>query len=190
MSDTNDDPIEKVISFLYNLLVSDGGAAEAFALNELQEGAMNVDMPQAEAFQDMSVVLEQSLSSAGLSDATNIHPILKDQPVSGRSVEHRPSYSQQNGRLYIMESIDLSLTKHKVIRERAGWMAYMFSDIKEVHPSAVPISIIRPERDSSLDAVRFARSVLGSTSEVIDWSNEDQKSAFLRERTRIASTFG
>lgn len=182
VSDTGNDPIRDVVNFLYSLTVSEGGAVEAFDW-------ANDTSPEMDLLADVSAAFEGDQILAGLS-LSPAHPIERNQTIVGKSVPHTPSFSQRNGRLYVMESIDLGLTKQKPIRERAGWMAYMFSDIGESHPDAVSISIIRPQKGEELDAARFARTVLSDTSEVIDWSDDRQRNAFIQERKRIALSLG
>jgi len=183
VSDAGNDPINGICDFLFSLIVSDGGAVEAFEWNN--EASYEMDLVA-----DVSSAFEETLILADLTNQNNPHPVEKNQAVPGKSVVHTPSFSQRNGRLYVMESIDLGLSRQKPIRERAGWMAYMFSDIKESHPGTVSISIIRPEQGSGAEATRFARKVLSDTSEIVDWSDQSQRTAFLQERTRIAISFG
>lgn len=183
VSDTGADPIDSVCAFLYSLTVSEGGAVEAFEwVNEVS--------PEMDLLADVSAALEGSAILGGAGEQLIPHPVEKNTSILGRSVTHVPSFSQRNGRLYVMESIDLGMVKQKPIRERAGWMAYMFSDIKGYHPDAVSISIVRPERGESADATRFAWKVLRETSEVVDWSDDGQRTAFLQERARIAVSVG
>ncbi len=192
LSDAKNDPIDDVCNFLYSLVVSESGATAAFGLNQETTFDADGEAPSSEITPEVSAALESSLVSAGLDSDNNPHPILKNYPVTGRSAEHRPSFSQQNGKLYVIESIDLSvsMSKQKTVRERAGWMAFMFSDIKDFHPETQSISIIRPERGEPVEAVRFVRQVLSTTSEIVDWSNDDQRRRFLQERTRVAISLG
>ena len=59
----------------------------------------------------------------------------------------------------MFEYIDLTRPQQKHIRERSGWMGYMFSDIRQADGSAETYSIIRPDKDER-DAANFAKDVL------------------------------
>ena len=68
--------------------------------------------------------------------------------------------SQQNGHLCVFEYIDLSTTKINKAKERAGWMAYMFDDIKGLSPTAETFSLVRPEKDSGVEQTDYAKTIL------------------------------
>jgi hypothetical protein len=87
----------------------------------------------------------------------------------------------------VLEYIDLARPQQKHIRERSGWMAYMFSDIKAVEHGASAFSLVRPDGDGS-DAVDYARSVLGGESTIVNWADERERGAFLEARKRVADS--
>jgi hypothetical protein len=183
VTDTGDDSATIVADFLYSLLISPGGVPEAYEWSEEASVEVSLLADVSAAFADFRLLADNLKLEAP-------HPIERNRPVTGKSVTHVPSFTQKNGHLYVMESIDLSLTKQKHIKERAGWMAYMFSDIRDEHPEAESFSIVRPDPDDGAEAVQYARSVLDKTSHIIDWTNENQRNAFLQERRRVALTFG
>ena len=110
----------------------------------------------AEAFKDASL----------LANAPNLlvrNPVKKNENIVGRHVTHKPSFVQDNGHLTVMEYIDLSRPRQKHIKERSGWMAYMFSDIKLARLDSEAVSIIKPDAEQR-DVANFASHVLRGES--------------------------
>lgn len=116
------------------------------------------------------------------------HPIRRDHLVQGRTVQHTPSFSQRNGRLYVMEHIDLSSPKTTKIRERAGYIGYMFEDIKDQEKDARAYSIIRPSGGDQAEAVNYTKTVLRNVSEIVNWSDVQERESFLKEREQVADS--
>jgi hypothetical protein len=115
------------------------------------------------------------------------HPVIPNRSVPGQHVTHTPSFSQQNGHLYVFEYIDLSTTKINKTKERAGWMAYMFDDIKGLNPTAETFSLVRPEKDSGVEQIDYAKTILRGGSKIVNWSDDDERGQFLQEREQIAA---
>jgi hypothetical protein len=90
----------------------------------------------------------------------------KSKPVLGEHVAHTPSFSQKNSRLYVFEHIDLSTSKINKAKERAGWMAYMFADIHRINSSSEAYSLIRPEKDSGVEQIEYAKAKRGGSAEI------------------------
>jgi hypothetical protein len=116
------------------------------------------------------------------------HPIVRGGSVTGKHVVHTPSYSQRNGRLYVMEHIDLETRRISKAKERAGWIGYMFSDIKNFDENMIAYSLIRPARDGGGEQIEYAKSVLERESSVINWSDDADRGRFLEERKIVAGT--
>ncbi len=87
-----------------------------------------------------------------------------------------------------MEHIDLAQVRQNKTKERAGWMGYMFSDIREGNPDCEAYSLVRPEKAFGAAPIEYAKEVLSKESRVVNWSDEREKGAFLEERRRIAET--
>lgn len=181
VSDTGSDDAEEICAFVYSLLVSEGPSEAYQWIAEASiEAALASDVTSA--FAEWRLLDD-------MPGQTIPHPVVKDQNVIGTHVAHKPSFSQRNGKLYVMEHIDFGYVKQKPIKERAGWMAYMFMDIKEKEPECESYSIVRPERDVASETVAYARSVLGSVSRIVNWADEDERLRFLEERRLVALSF-
>jgi hypothetical protein len=178
VSDTGADSAIAVCNFLFSLLVSDEPVMRAFELAD--EVAREQELPAEVS----NMLAELDL----LADAPTLHvrhPIRRNAPVKGAHATHKPSFSQLNGRQYIYETIDFNITRPKLIRERSGWMAYMFKDIKQESPDTETYSIIRPTEDDN-EGTDYARAVLEGDSKLIDWRDDTQRKRFLNERQVIA----
>lgn len=183
ISDTGNDAIYDVCNFVYNLVVSDDGAAEAF--DWPLESAPETDLA--------SDIYSTFLDARVLADAPDIevsHPVRKNQTIQGKRVKHTPTFSQMNGHLSVFEAIDLGRPKQKLVRERAGWMAYMFTDIKDNLHDAEMYSIIQPNENEEDEAISFARSVLEKSSHVVNWSDKEERQNFLQQRIKVAVSLG
>ena len=177
VTDTGSDNVGEVCDFLYGLIVG-SGPKEAFEWYDDDVEIGLVDDILSE-FARVEVL-------AHMNQLFSRYPIVRDRKIAGTSVVHTPTFSQLNGHLSVMEHIDLGTTRVNKTKERAGWMAYMFEDIKNANSTAEAFSLIRPEGSSKADQIEFARSVLSKGSTVINWSDENGRGQFLEERKRIA----
>lgn len=184
VTDTAADSAEQIAHYLYSLLVSDGGLPEALGMNE--EGT-----PVGTSFQSD---VGAALAHAGILAHDDIvstvkHPVRKKMAIKGYSFdEYRPAFTQENGRLYVMEPVDLTMRNKQSARDHAGMTAYMFSDIQKAHPNTQPISLVRYQvQDEELEPVRLALTILRNESHLVDWGDALQRERFLRQRTEIAA---
>jgi len=178
-TDTGSDSVEAVCAFLYSLLVSDGPVMQAFELGEEEDETRGLGSEISQALQGLNI-----LSNAPKFDAR--HPIRREAPIQGKHVVHKPSFSQKNGHLYVYEAIDLTMKRPKMIRERAGWMAYMYTDIKQADADARTYSIYRIREDDGGEAIEYAKKMLGGESTLINWTDDTARKQFLNERQRLA----
>jgi hypothetical protein len=185
VSDTGADHPIAICNFLYNLLVSDASVMEAFELATESDAERDLSLDVSQTFAEWDI----------LADGPTLHvrhPIKKKQPIRGNhaGVVHEPSFSQQNGKLYLFEAIDFNAKKPKLLRERAGFMAYMFSDIRLALKSDMEaFSIVRPPSDGvEGDAIEYAGTVLKGESTIINWADASLRDKFLRERLAVAES--
>jgi hypothetical protein len=115
------------------------------------------------------------------------HPVVTNQNILGKHVTHTPSFSQQNGHLYVFEWINLSSSHINKAKERAGWMAYMFEDIRSINPTAETYSLVRPEKDEGVEQIEYAKTILRGDSKIVNWSDTQERREFLEERVQIAA---
>jgi hypothetical protein len=92
----------------------------------------------------------------------------------------------------VFEAIDFNAQKPKLLKERAGFMAYMFTDSRNALTSrkqgCAAYSIIGPRVGGDGEAVEFAREVLEGESEIVDWADKAQREKFFKERKQIAES--
>jgi hypothetical protein len=183
VSDVGSDSIDAVAAYLYSLLV-EGGFSEA-----ISEEAMDADRAKVALVKEIESDLK-NLHIFNDGSASNVrHPIRKNAPIQGLKVpEYRPEFSQDNGALYIIETADFLTTQKKRIRDRAGYFACMFRDIREAHQNVKPITIVKVEDQDRDDSdVRDALSFLNSEGEVVNWLNDGERKKFLLEREIVAN---
>jgi hypothetical protein len=180
VTDTGDDPLDSVVNYLYSTLVSDGGFQEA--LSPLEPAAadevssLRDDVKRS--FQSLAL-LEQS---AGEPVA---HPVRINVAVRGKSLEHRPAFSQANGSLYAMEPVDLTVLRRRTAVDHAGLAAYMFKDLREAGASCFSLVRFR-EEDLEAELVDYALKMLRNESDVINWLDDEQRQQFVSGRQMVA----
>ncbi|MCG2665874.1 hypothetical protein ACFPFP_02885 [Bradyrhizobium sp. GCM10023182] len=176
--ETEGDSADEICTFIFNLVVG-GGVLEAYQWGSDEDG--NVALAS-----EITATLDQLQLLANDRELFTRHPIVKERPVSGQHVTHTPAFSQRNGKLYVFDHIDLNGSRPTKIKERAGLLGYMFSDIRAAEHDAVAYSLVRPPLENASDAIDYAKKVLGSESSVVNWTDERARSAFLEERRRVA----
>jgi hypothetical protein len=182
VSDTAAATPADVSEYLYSALVSEGAIGEA-----LQERAA-ADAPWVQ----LETEVEKSLRDSGLlavgdADLFIAHPIERRQVVQGKKLEHRPAFSQRNGHLCVIETVDLSTPRKTPNRDHAGFVAYMFRDIHDADSDLEALSVVRvtDEDRRNLD-VAYALDALNSESTVVYWFKDDERAAFLKRRQQAA----
>ena len=177
VTDIGEDNALTVCRFMYNLLVG-GGIAEAY---EWTEEKISVKLVE-----DIVLELDRTAILEKTGQLFARHPVQRNASVFGKSVTHTPSFSQRNGKLTVMEYIDLGVNQINKAKERAGWMAYMFRDIKDREPTSDAISLVRPEGDAHSEQIAYARQALAGGSKIVNWFDDNERGSFLEERKRIA----
>ena len=178
------DDLHDVCSYVYSMLVSDGGLTEALGRSKDDEaGQENLRFEVSSAFRDLSILApEPSLLVP--------HPVQPNMPVAGiRNGSHTFSFMQRNaGNMFLIEPVNFATRQQMGARNHAGWAAMAFEDILAAHPAtARPISLIRSSRTiANEDLLRYSLSLLEKVSTVIDWSSADRRRKFLEERREIA----
>lgn len=186
VSDTGSDSAAAVCKFLFGLIVSDSPVMQAFDLATEADTERDLSLDLDMAFRDLDILSDYSTLAVR-------HPIKRKQPIRGVHATHEPSFSQLNGKLYLFEAIDFNSHKPKLLKERAGFMAYMFADIRLANKSDVAVesySIVRPKIGDDGEAIDYAREVLSGESQLIDWANKISRDQFLKERQTVAESLG
>jgi hypothetical protein len=132
-----------------------------------------------------------ALKEANVLSADDIfvpHPVHRSFPIIGKiNIQHKPAFVQENGSLYVMETVDFTIQQKKRARDHAGWAAYMFSDIRAVRLKTHPIAIVRiTETDTVDEEVETGLALLRYEGEVVNWLNPTERKVFLEERQEVA----
>ena len=185
VTDVGEDALEDVLSYLYSLLVSEGGFREA--LGGLEESASTrLNDAISTALKSANIL---AIKDALLPEVP--HPVEINVEVNGAiQVAHRPSFIQRDGKLYVMESVDFTARDKERARDHAGLASFMFEDLKrELKDEVYTIAIVqyRPEDAEESEPVRYGLSILRSESnELTEWLNPEAQKQFIDTRKRIA----
>jgi hypothetical protein len=182
VDDIEADTADDVANYLYALLVSEGGFSEALALQG------DVEEPAVALLADE---VGDALKEEGLLSTNDIfvpHPVRRFVPIVGKiNIQHRPAFVQENGHLYVIETVDFTIQRKKIARDHAGWSAYMFSDIHAARSETSPIAIVRfTEADAADDEVANGLALLRHEGHVVNWLDPRDRESFLEERRAVA----
>lgn len=176
VTETEGDSPSEITNNLFSTLVSEGGYSLAISNVENDSNLLSLENEIIAAFKDLQLL-----------NGEVKNPVRRGEQIQGKTVSHKPSFIQQNGSLYIMETVDFTVSQKMRSRDHAGYTAYMFNDISQQKSETVPISIVKvKEEDNIIDEVANGLRILQNNSEVINWLLEDEKRAFLEQCSRIA----
>jgi hypothetical protein len=185
VSDTADDPLDDVVSYLYSLAVSEGGLQEALGAN--------ADVGAVEAALKRAVGLEfdriNILAGPGEELPLVKYPVREQVSIEGKGATHTPSFVQRNGALVIMETVDFTAKEKERAKDHAGLAAYIFDDISRVPGLAVStIALVRAtSSDLVVPSVAYGMAMLtAESSQIVNWLDPKARTTFLEERRRIA----
>jgi hypothetical protein len=184
VTDIGADTTEAVVTYLYSLLVSEGGFKEALVEDERQRDEVEKALEDEVA----NMFSQRRLMVDATEDFFVRSPIKRSPVVPGLSCKsHRPAFVQENGRLYVMETADFTTTQKKRQRDHAGLAAYMFKDIRQERQDSETIALVRVHAaDLNNDDVEYGLTLLRAEARVVDWFNQEQREAFLQEREAVA----
>ena len=180
--DVGADPLDVVVEYLFTRFVTDAGFAGAL------EQAAAVEPPQSLSDELEAVLNAKQLLSAEPSSLLVPHPVVRRRAWSGRSrAVHRPQFSQENGRLYLIETFDFARSQALRLHDHAGFVAYMFGDIKGVRADVEAIAVVNvPEQYRDQHQIVNALWMLESEARMVDWTAPGDRDAFLAEREAAA----
>lgn len=179
------DSIDDVVTYLYSVLVSEGGIAAA--LGAPDEAIASIRL--ADAIED-ELKRQNLFDHVGplFKDAIK-HPVRRDVPVQGKTATHLLSFVQRNGHPIVMEPIDLGVKRDKSrIKDRAGWASLIFKDIQDKEPDAEAIALISatPEEEKQ-DIAKYAKSLLQPhVTAFVNWQSAQDRNAFINARAATA----
>ena len=188
--DTGTDSTDDIAQFLYSALVAEEGFASAF---DTVDGDVNAEETTAPR---LNREVESTFRSLSIFATANEqlplvrHPIVSRQEVRGTTTEpHRPQFSQRNGKLFVMETVDFTERTKDRARDHAGFVSFMFDDLRDaLKADVVPIAIVRMSPgDENLAEVRYGLSMLvKNAAEVINWNDAAARTGFIEARRQVA----
>lgn len=187
--DTHGDSPDKVADYLFSVLVADGGLREVLADAEAEEavsvaaGSGRLDRQLTDAFKRVSIL------AAGDQELALVkYPIRHRAEVAGTlAIPHQPEFSQRNGKLIVIESVDFTVSRGEYAKNHAGLAAFMFSDLRAADREQVEtIAVVkRPEVRGNDHVFDYGMSMLQKEStQVVDWATEGDR--FIEERRLVA----
>ena len=178
VSNIESDSPDEIINYLFPLLVSDGGYKEAIP-GSIEDENQSVQLKNE--------VIDTLKKLEIFNNSAIKHPIKRGEKIQGKTVPYTPAFTQENGTLYVMETIDFTSPQKNKIKEHAGFLAYLYNDIKSARAKFEPISIIKlQENDEDNEDVKDGIIMLKNESDIINWLNTTQKNEFLDNRRQIA----
>lgn len=177
VTDIDSDSPEDVAKFLFTSLVTESYAeATSDEIVDIQSNFIPLDTELTNAFKDLSL----------MTDSVK-HPIRRNAIIQGKKVIHKPTFTQENGRLYVIETIDFTLTQKVRSRDHAGYSAYMFNDIRQNRVDAETISVIKVrDEDREIEEVRNGLTILKNESSIVDWFDKKSRTDFIESRREVA----
>jgi hypothetical protein len=182
VADVGDDSVLAVANFLYMSLVDEAGLAKSLGGEEVEISSIRLQQDILDQFESLNI-----LSNDGVPERAK-RPILRNAMIKGKTTSHKPEFYQENGHAILMEPIDLTTGQRISMRDHAGWASFMFSDVRQESADAEAIAIIRATAESERDKqVSYAMEMLhGTASRVVNWLSDQERDAFLNERTQMA----
>lgn len=180
IEDFETDSVEQIANSMYSMLISEGGYLEATTglSEEVQPQIFSLENELSGQFKERNLFNENQV----------IHPVKKKIAVQGLSLIHKPTFSQENGALYVMEAIDFTTSQKGRSIDHAGLSAYMFKDIRDKNSKKVEtISIIKlNESDLENEDVTYGYRMLKNESHIINWLIEKERQDLLKQCENIA----
>lgn len=177
-----DDSIDDVLNYVYAMLVSEGGLAEAMGVVEEQRHfSTRLRDAVGKAFADLGILGEEGLLGVR-------YPVRSGVKVRGRIDEHEPAFVQENHQLVVMETVDFTKEHKPSAKDHAGWAALMLGDIREAKGNdASTYAIVRVRKEDKLDRnVSYGLRLLEKRTEVVNWLDDSERSQFVDQRLRTA----
>ena len=189
MLETGGDSCGEIADFLFERLVV-GDFSTALALAEGDEAH---SPPSASLGDEVEEALERRhlLVSARDPDVfiTVKYPVRRRPELKGASrATYRPDFFQENGRKLVIEAVDLTGSRPKYVRDHAGHVAYMFTDLEKAAPGETDsVAIIRVTDEARQRAhVQDGLWMLQQEARVVNWFSEGERAAFLGQVERSA----
>jgi hypothetical protein len=183
VTDTGTDTASQIANYLFSMLVSGGGLQEATSSPELD----------AESVVHMDLLTELRRRKITPSTGNSRHPVYEGREVRGESMWHPIAFYQELGKeAWAFDSLNLATRYRQHVRERAGYLAFVFSDIrrrrkreKKVVNTTAVVTVTDEYRDE--EHVKYALGVIRNNADVIYTNEGNILTQFLNEREAVAA---
>lgn len=184
VTDTGTDTADQIASYLFSMLVAGGGLKEALSPDEISDDT-------AEIRADLRAELRRRKITP--STGNSRHPVHEGYEVHGESVWHHLSFYQElRTESWAFEPLNLATRYRQHVRERAGYLAFVFGDIirrgkrdkKTVNTTAV---VTVTDEYLEEPQVKYALAAIRNTADVIYTSDKSRLNQFLNDREAVAS---
>jgi hypothetical protein len=185
VTETGSDSAEQVCAYLYSMLVSEGGISEALG-HEIE------DAPLTELRTDIVATLRGSEIMSASPAPWVRFPVYTEREVKGGRHWHQASLCQESdSEICVMEPLNLSSPQRRLVKERAGYIAHVFDDLRagaEISGKNMNLTaIVRvTDEDRTNDAVKYALEAIEDAN-LVTWNNPRSQSAFVAARLRAAA---
>jgi hypothetical protein len=180
VTDTGTDSAEVICNHLFGLLVST-------SLIELNPESV-ADIAMTELRTEISKEFRHRDIMSTTNPAVH-HPVFANVEVRGRRLAHHPAYSQRNGELWVMDTVNFMTPRKNPAADHAGLVAKIFDDIRAIPLQTTHPIILYRAGDEELEdpTVQYALAILKDSCEAqINWIKDGEREPFLEERKRIA----
>ncbi|MGE0538318.1 MAG: hypothetical protein AB7O68_25370 [Pirellulales bacterium] len=185
VTDTGADSAEEICSYLFSMLVSHGGLAEAL-------GGVAEDEDTVEIANDLRGEFRKLRLMRPMADDSVRHPIYDGFSARGATDWHMLTFYQETrDRGFAIEPLNLATRQRKHARERAGYLSFIFGDLRsgeaERKKPVNNFAVVRVgEEDRNDPQVQYCLNIAGKNADIVDWNDTRQREAFLKDRERIA----
>lgn len=184
VDDEDEENLEEIASELFGRLVT-GVEAEAEEDEETEQPKLHVEMKRI--FQEAGILEDKRRRQQDVR-----HPIRMKEEVRGTlAVPYRPSFSQLNGKLTVIEDIDFAAIGEEKLQNHALSTAFMFRDIARARLQVEPVELItvvhlHPDRNQYPQEVGMAALKEVEGMRIVNWDIPRARDRFIEERIRVA----
>jgi hypothetical protein len=184
LTDIADDTAVAIANRLFPALVEPVVLAPAVA----EEGDGEADVAVVEFKKAVSDSFRGLRIFGGSADPEAKRRIYANEQVMGKRAAHTPAY-MQSGADCIMEVMNFTTKRKASAKDHAGWAALMFEDIRAFNPKMKTIALVQATKEDLQDEkVDYSMKLLDSVTDVVDWTDKDQRQEFLD--ARLAAAYG
>jgi hypothetical protein len=185
VSDTGADSVDDVCSYLFSMLVSKGGLSEVIATEVESETVAEIKTDMRSEMRRRGIM--KSVAGQGVR-----HPVYEDWSVKGRERWQQVTFFQEsNDEAWAIEPMNLSTRYKQAARMRAGYLAYLFSDIKDGGVAGKKVNTLGvygvQDEELSNPHIEYALNTLKSHADItLNWNDPAQRKEYLDLRESVA----